>query len=133
MPFSVSAVQCWCSVVLCSVVQSSTPFRPAVLPPGIFPEPNTDPVIQIASLVQRQGEKEPFIRTIFTLQSCASIVGSQVLCFSQEAQLLQVRGRRKGGRGEASYGIEVPQDATVTTATKDTCVDTRLSYICHIC
>ncbi|TTL57246.1 DNA polymerase delta catalytic subunit [Bagarius yarrelli] len=48
-----------------------------------------DPVIQIASMVQRQGEKEPFIRTVFTLQSCASIVGSQILCFTQEKQLLQ--------------------------------------------
>ncbi|XP_048846325.1 DNA polymerase delta catalytic subunit [Brienomyrus brachyistius] len=56
---------------------------------GIFPEPDTDPVIQIASMVQRQGEKEPFIRTAFTLNSCASIVGSQLLCFTQEKQLLQ--------------------------------------------
>lgn len=57
---------------------------------GVFPEPDVDPVIQIASMVQRQGEKEPFIRTVFTLQSCASIVGSQILCFTQEKQLLQV-------------------------------------------
>lgn len=57
---------------------------------GIFPEPDKDPVIQIASMVQRQGETEPFIRTVFTLQSCASIVGSQILCFTQEKQLLQV-------------------------------------------
>uniref|UniRef100_A0A3B4UZ54 DNA polymerase delta catalytic subunit n=1 Tax=Seriola dumerili TaxID=41447 RepID=A0A3B4UZ54_SERDU len=56
---------------------------------GIFPEPDKDPVIQIASMVQRQGETEPFIRTVFTLQSCASIVGSQILCFAQEKQLLQ--------------------------------------------
>ncbi|KAL4658284.1 DNA polymerase delta catalytic subunit [Arapaima gigas] len=56
---------------------------------GIFPEPDTDPVIQIASMVQRQGEKEPFVRTVFTLQSCASIVGSQLLCFTQEWKLLQ--------------------------------------------
>uniref|UniRef100_G3PHJ9 DNA polymerase delta catalytic subunit n=1 Tax=Gasterosteus aculeatus aculeatus TaxID=481459 RepID=G3PHJ9_GASAC len=56
---------------------------------GIFPEADKDPVIQIASMVQRQGEKEPFIRTVFTLQSCASIVGSQILCFTQETQLLQ--------------------------------------------
>lgn len=59
--------------------------------PGIFPEADKDPVIQIASMVQRQGESEPFIRTVFTLQSCASIVGSQILCFTQEKQLLQVR------------------------------------------
>ncbi|KAK5619383.1 DNA polymerase delta catalytic subunit [Crenichthys baileyi] len=56
---------------------------------GIFPEPDKDPVIQIASMVQRQGETEPFIRTVFTLQSCASIVGSQILCFTQEKKLLQ--------------------------------------------
>ncbi|KAI4873613.1 hypothetical protein NFI96_016688 [Prochilodus magdalenae] len=56
---------------------------------GVFPEAEVDPVIQIASMVQRQGEKEPFIRTVFTLQSCASIVGSQILCFTQERQLLQ--------------------------------------------
>lgn len=58
--------------------------------PGIFPEADKDPVIQIASMVQRQGETEPFIRTVFTLQSCASIVGSQILCFTQEKRLLQV-------------------------------------------
>lgn len=57
---------------------------------GIFPEADKDPVIQIASMVQRQGETEPFIRTVFTLQSCASIVGSQIFCFTQEKQLLQV-------------------------------------------
>lgn len=57
---------------------------------GVFPEAEVDPVIQIASMVQRQGEKEPFIRTVFTLQSCASIVGSQILCFTQEKKLLQV-------------------------------------------
>ncbi|KAF4116242.1 DNA polymerase delta catalytic subunit [Onychostoma macrolepis] len=56
---------------------------------GVFPEPEIDPVIQIASMVLRQGEKEPFIRTVFTLQSCASIVGSQILCFTQEKLLLQ--------------------------------------------
>uniref|UniRef100_A0A4W4DTZ4 DNA polymerase n=1 Tax=Electrophorus electricus TaxID=8005 RepID=A0A4W4DTZ4_ELEEL len=56
---------------------------------GVFPEAEVDPVIQIASMVQCQGEKEPFVRTVFTLQSCASIVGSQILCFSQETMLLQ--------------------------------------------
>lgn len=58
---------------------------------GIFPEADKDPVIQIASMVQRQGETEPFIRTVFTLQSCASIVGSQIFCFTQEQKLLQVK------------------------------------------
>uniref|UniRef100_A0A8D2IPF1 DNA polymerase n=1 Tax=Varanus komodoensis TaxID=61221 RepID=A0A8D2IPF1_VARKO len=56
---------------------------------GIFPEPEKDPVIQIANMVLRQGEKDPFVRNVFTLQSCAPIVGSQVLCFQKEADLLK--------------------------------------------
>ncbi|TMS15409.1 DNA polymerase delta catalytic subunit [Larimichthys crocea] len=52
---------------------------------GIFPEADKDPVIQIASMVQRQGETEPFIRTVFTLQSCASIVGlSDIVLYTGE-------------------------------------------------
>ena len=34
--------------------------------------------IQIANMVIHQGEKEPFIRNVFTLDTCAAIVGSQV-------------------------------------------------------
>lgn len=45
---------------------------------GVFPEANHDPVIQIANMVIRQGEQEPFLRNVFTLNSCAPIVGSQV-------------------------------------------------------
>ncbi|XP_074793541.1 DNA polymerase delta catalytic subunit [Natator depressus] len=56
---------------------------------GIFPEPDKDPVIQVANMVLRQGERDPFIRNVFTLQSCAPIVGSQVLCYQQEAELLK--------------------------------------------
>uniref|UniRef100_H3B666 DNA polymerase n=1 Tax=Latimeria chalumnae TaxID=7897 RepID=H3B666_LATCH len=56
---------------------------------GIFPEPEKDPVIQIANMVLRQGEKDPFIRNVFTLNSCAGIVGSKVLSFEKESQLLQ--------------------------------------------
>lgn len=55
---------------------------------GIFPEPEKDPVIQIASVVIRQGEAEPFIKTIFTLGKCASIVGVTVKCFNTEKELL---------------------------------------------
>ncbi|GBP55662.1 DNA polymerase delta catalytic subunit [Eumeta japonica] len=55
---------------------------------GIFPEPNHDPVIQIASMVIRQGEKEPFLRNVFTLNTCAPIVGSQVLDFQRESEML---------------------------------------------
>ncbi|XP_044137559.1 DNA polymerase delta catalytic subunit [Bufo gargarizans] len=56
---------------------------------GVFPEPDKDPVIQIANMVLRQGEKDPFIRNVFTLGTCSSIVGSQVLCFEKEDALLK--------------------------------------------
>ncbi|CDW51937.1 DNA polymerase delta catalytic subunit [Trichuris trichiura] len=55
---------------------------------GIFPEANKDPVIQIANMVQLQGEKEPFIRNIFVLDTCAPIVGCQVVSCRTEGQLL---------------------------------------------
>ncbi|KAG8846662.1 DNA-directed DNA polymerase delta [Serendipita sp. 411] len=48
-----------------------------------------DPVIQIANMVTRQGEPQPFIRNVFTLNSCAHIAGSQVLSFDNEAKLLE--------------------------------------------
>lgn len=51
---------------------------------GIFPEPNHDPVIQIANMVIRQGDSEPFLRNVFTLNTCAPIVGSQVLSHDKE-------------------------------------------------
>ncbi|RUS73135.1 hypothetical protein EGW08_019097, partial [Elysia chlorotica] len=56
---------------------------------GIFPEPNTDPVIQIANMVIRQGDSDPFIRNVFTLKSCAPVVGSKVLSYDTEFELLQ--------------------------------------------
>lgn len=55
---------------------------------GVFPEPNHDPVIQIASMVIRQGETEPFLRNVFTLNTCAPIVGSQVISFQKESEML---------------------------------------------
>jgi DNA polymerase delta subunit 1 len=56
---------------------------------GTFPEPDKDPVIQIASMIIRQGDKDPFIRNVMTLNTCASIVGSQVLSFPKENELLR--------------------------------------------
>lgn len=72
---------------------------------GIFPEANSDPVIQIANMVTIQGkqylqrnfhcspfligEKQPFIRNVFTLNTCSHIVGSEVLSYDNEAQMLQ--------------------------------------------
>ncbi|VDB88666.1 unnamed protein product [Peniophora sp. CBMAI 1063] len=56
---------------------------------GIFPEAKEDPVIQIANMVTRQGEDRPFIRNVFTLNTCSHIVGSQVLSFDDEVDMLQ--------------------------------------------
>ncbi|XP_053671601.1 DNA polymerase delta catalytic subunit [Anopheles nili] len=55
---------------------------------GIFPEAQHDPVIQIANMVIRQGEQEPFLRNVFTLKSCGPIVGAQVLSYETEQELL---------------------------------------------
>jgi DNA polymerase delta subunit 1 len=41
-------------------------------------------------MVQKQGEQEPFIRNVFTLNSCAPVVGSQVLSYKKEGDLLKV-------------------------------------------
>ena len=57
---------------------------------GVFPEPNKDPVIQIANMVIRQGDSDPFIRNVFTLKLCAPVVGSKVLSYDTEFELLQV-------------------------------------------
>ena len=55
---------------------------------GSFPRAEKDPVIQIANIVKVLGEKEPFVRNIFTLKSCAPIVGSRVFSFESEKELL---------------------------------------------
>ncbi|KAJ3364525.1 DNA-directed DNA polymerase delta [Allomyces javanicus] len=55
---------------------------------GAFPDPKIDPVIQIANMVTVQGETQPFIRNVFTLGSCAAIVGSDVRSYASEAELL---------------------------------------------
>ncbi|RKP35791.1 delta DNA polymerase [Dimargaris cristalligena] len=55
---------------------------------GIFPEAKIDPVIQIASVVKVQGQAKPLFRNIFTLDTCAPIVGAQTLSFEKEAEML---------------------------------------------
>ena len=55
---------------------------------GRFPTPDKDPVIQIANIVKVHGESEPIIRNVFTLKSCAQIVGTKVYCFDKEQDLL---------------------------------------------
>ncbi|KAL1881786.1 DNA-directed DNA polymerase delta [Diaporthe australafricana] len=55
---------------------------------GIFPEANHDPVIQIANVVTKYGEKKPFIRNVFCLDTTSSIVATQILEFGREEDLL---------------------------------------------
>uniref|UniRef100_A0A0K8RBG7 DNA polymerase delta catalytic subunit n=1 Tax=Ixodes ricinus TaxID=34613 RepID=A0A0K8RBG7_IXORI len=40
-------------------------------------------------MVVRQGERDPFIRNVFTLNTCTPIAGCEVLCFKREGELLQ--------------------------------------------
>lgn len=55
---------------------------------GHFPEPTQDPVIQVANLVTLQGENQPFIRNVMTLNSCSPIAGVDVLSFDTEREVL---------------------------------------------
>ncbi|PWN94634.1 putative DNA polymerase delta catalytic subunit [Tilletiopsis washingtonensis] len=57
---------------------------------GVFPEAEIDPVIQIASMVTRQaGESAPFIKNVMTLNTCSPIVGTHVMDFQREVDLLE--------------------------------------------
>ncbi|NXH39342.1 DPOD1 polymerase, partial [Dicaeum eximium] len=56
---------------------------------GVFPEPQQDPVIAIAAVALRQGAREPFLRVVFTLLSCAPLRGATVRSFHTERELLQ--------------------------------------------
>lgn len=55
---------------------------------GIFPEPEVDPVIQIANVVTLYGEQVPFIRNVFTIDTCAQISGTQILSYIDQKELL---------------------------------------------
>lgn len=55
---------------------------------GVFPEPNTDPVIQIANVVNIYGEDKPFIRNVFVLDTCSNIVNTKVYEHTSEEKLL---------------------------------------------
>ncbi|TPX08201.1 uncharacterized protein E0L32_001903 [Thyridium curvatum] len=55
---------------------------------GIFPEANHDPVIQIANVVTRYGEKKPFVRNVFCLDRTSPIVATQILDFEREERML---------------------------------------------
>lgn len=55
---------------------------------GIFPDPQIDPVIQVACVVQIQGATQPFVRCVFTLGTCSPIVGCKVFEYETEKDML---------------------------------------------
>jgi DNA polymerase delta subunit 1 len=55
---------------------------------GHFPEPNQDPVIQIANVVSIHGSDQPIIRNVFTLNTCLPIAGAQVISSASEEEML---------------------------------------------
>ena len=58
-------------------------------------------MIQIASMVTVQGQTRPIVRNVMTLNTCAPIVGAEVMSCQDEPSLLRVRvpllGRLKAG------------------------------------
>eukprot|EP00760_Papus_ankaliazontas_P000551 PhM_4_TR10095/c0_g1_i1/m.19641/K02327/POLD1; DNA polymerase delta subunit 1 len=55
---------------------------------GFFPEPDKDPVIQIAAHGTVQGDPDFVCRKVFTLNTCANIAGAQVHSYDSEAAML---------------------------------------------
>lgn len=55
---------------------------------GVFPEANQDPVIQIANIVTRYGEKKPFVRNVFCLDTTSLIVNTQIFVYKEEETML---------------------------------------------
>ncbi|AMD21716.1 HFL140Wp [Eremothecium sinecaudum] len=56
---------------------------------GVFPEAQIDPVIQIANVVSIAGSSRPFVRNVFTVNTCLPITGSQIFEHETEAEMLQ--------------------------------------------
>ncbi|RDW88441.1 DNA polymerase-1 [Coleophoma cylindrospora] len=55
---------------------------------GVFPEATQDPVIQIANVVTRYGEKKPFVRNVFCLDTTSLIVNTQIFEYEREEKML---------------------------------------------
>ncbi|EDO17646.1 hypothetical protein Kpol_1004p20 [Vanderwaltozyma polyspora DSM 70294] len=55
---------------------------------GVFPEPEHDSVIQIANVVSIAGAKKPFIRNVFTVDTCSPITGSHIFSHETEKEML---------------------------------------------
>ncbi|KAF0987519.1 hypothetical protein HZS_1477, partial [Henneguya salminicola] len=68
---------------------------------GIFPEARIDSVIQIANTITIYGIENKYIKVIFTVGSCAPIVGARVVSFKNESEML---------KAWANFVIEVDPD-----------------------
>lgn len=64
-------------------------FFPYVHPQGVFPEASQDSVIQIASMVTVLGQDTPIVRNIMTLNTCAPILGAEVMSFPTEQEMFR--------------------------------------------
>jgi DNA polymerase delta subunit 1 len=53
-----------------------------------FPEAHIDPVIQIANVLSVQGQSTPIAKNVFTLGTCAPIVGAQIIACKTEQEML---------------------------------------------
>jgi DNA polymerase delta subunit 1 len=54
-----------------------------------MPQPDKNPIITIACIAQEHEKEEPYARYVFTLNTCAPIVGAVVKSFHSESDLLQ--------------------------------------------
>lgn len=87
------------SLLVGSPAKLSSPPPPLPLQ-GHFPEPDKDPVIQIASLVTEFGQKAPTVRNIMTLKSCAPITGA-----GEQKRGLGWLGQSKSGAAQPWLGL----------------------------
>lgn len=60
---------------------------------GVFPEAEHDPVIQIANYVWEYSKDAPSAKVVFTLNTCAPIVGADVVSFETEKEMLSAWSR----------------------------------------
>jgi len=55
---------------------------------GIFPDAEFDSVIQIANYIVDHGNPKPAAKVVFTLDSCAPIVGAKIYSYKDEGDML---------------------------------------------
>ena len=92
---------------------------------GVFPEAEVDPVIQIANMVILQGDGEPLIRNVFTLNSCAPMVGSDVIEFKGQEERSSPNvseSSRRPCESVAMYPLNCTHTSTAYVHVQSTCM-----------